>query len=307
MNAGLVVVGDGVDDLGGDLRDELESPRPIHADAPPVGVNVEVVDDVGPDRTRSTVRRMLRARGLHSTRTAESAIDGFARSPWAAAEAVHWGLKMEGRRRDVHLDEVRRALATLGADRLLPDETASARDGVAALLAAERPISQAELAKRADISTQTWRNHRDGLVTIDIVREVEEGWRIALPFREERGKEVDVADPPWYLRAESSDASGRHGVRKATDVLNWLVLERGQADTSAMFDEDTALGRAFELVDYGSARLPRGAVDVDVVEDILRDWGLPPDLLLAGCRGSPTPPSRATARMGTSTVQTSLV
>jgi hypothetical protein len=307
MNAGIVVVGDGVDGLADDLTAAVESPRPVRDDAPPIGIDVEVVQEVDQTRTAATVRRMLRAKGIRSTRAAESVISGFTRSPWAAAEAIDRGLGREGTRREVYLDEVRRALATLGRDQLLPDETPAARDGVVELLAADEPISQAELAKRAGFSTQTWRNNRESLITADIVRETAQGWRIALPFRDERGEDVNVADPPWYLKAESSRPLDNYDARKATDVLDWLVVDRGQADPSEMFDEETALGRAFEVIDYHGARFLRGAVEPGVVEDLLRDWGLPPDLLLAGCGGTPRPPSTATARMGESTRQTTLI
>jgi hypothetical protein len=225
-------------------------------------------------------------------------LTGVTSTPWAAAEAIHWGLEREDRPRDVHLDEIRRALGTLDADRILDEQPRSARQGVAALLDADRPLSQAELADRAGISSQSWRNHRAGLVAADWVRETPDGWRVALPFRSERGDETPVSDPPWYLQADH-DRGGRDR-RKSADVLAWLRYERGALDAG-----DDALDHALELTDDG---LPRCAVDPAAARDALDAAGVPPDLVLAGCGGDAgRPPSTATAALGRSTRQTTLV
>jgi len=294
--AGIVVCGDGVESLADDVVDAVDAPRPLHDDAPPIGVDVDVSVGARDGRIKSTARRMLRSRGLRPTLVATAALAGFVASPWSAADAVHWGLSLEADRRDVHLDEVRRALASLDVDRLLPDAAPAARAGVGALLDADGPISQAELARRADISTQSWRNHRDALAAAGVVRETADGWRLCLPFRSERYDD-DVDGAPWWL----GDGADR---RDPTDVLGWLA-DRGWIDWSRTLD-DGPIGRAFDVVGPPGEGLPRGAVDVDVASDAIDAVGLPPGLVLAGCGGASTSPAPATASMGTSTRQSTL-
>ena len=303
MKAGLVVVGNGVEDLADNLIDELEEPRPLRDDAPPIGADVSVVRGVTDDRLAATARRMLREKKLRPTRTATAALAGFCASPWAVAYAIDRGLDPEDHRREVYLDEVRKALATLDSRRLVPGTSLKARDGLAALLAAEQPISQAELARRADISTQTWRNHREGLVALDVVRETDDGWRVSLPFSDERGEDVDVADPPWWLMGTSERGDRRH--RKPTDVLWWLA-ERGHLDWARTSDPDDPVGAAFEIIGPPGKGVPCGAVDRDVATAALQAAGVPAGLVHAGCGGAATGPPPATARMGESTRQTSL-
>jgi len=307
--AGIVVVGDGVEDLADEVVDAVESSRPTHPDAPPIGVDVNVVEGARDERIASTVRRALRARGLRPTPTATATLVGFVASAWSAADAVLTGLEREVDRRAVYLDEVRRALSALDEDRLLPESTPSTRAGLAALVDADGPISQAELARQADITAQSWRDNRDALVAADLVREVEDGWRLTLPFRSERwDDDVDMPGAPWWLQAEPARrGDGGREVRKATDVLEALA-ERGLVDWSridwtASTDADDPVRRAFAVDD--EHRVPLGALDERVAVDALESIGLPPGLVLAGCGGTgSTPP--ATATMGTTTRQMAL-
>lgn len=309
--AGIVVVGDGVEDLGEEVVDAIESPRPTHPDAPPIGVDVDVVTGARDDRVAATVRRALRARGLRPTPTATATIVGFVGSGWAAADAVLTGLETEDDRRDVHLDEVRRALSALDADRLLPDAATSARSGLAALVDADRPISQAELARRAGISAQSWRNHRDVLVALDLVRETEDGWRLTLPFRSERREDdVDVDDPPWWLRAETDGIeTPNRDVRKPLDVLEHALvwgLGEPQMPRSRSGDPDDPLRRAFQVVERDGCEFLLGNVDAGVAMDALNAIGMPPGLVFAGCGAGATAPPTSTSTMGTTSRQTTL-
>jgi len=238
---------------------------------------------------------MLRARGLRPTPATVAVLAGVALTPWAAAEAVHWGLEREDRRREVHLDEVRQALATLGPDRILDESPRSARAGVAALLDADRPLSQTELADRAGISAQSWRNHRDALIAADWVRETPDGWRVSLPFRSERDDAPAVADPPWW----STDAA-----QHASDVLTWFHYDR-EGIAGDPLDPDDALGHALEVSEHG---LPRAATDPDAARAALEGSSVPPDLVLSRCGSSSRrTTTTATVAMGRSTTQTSLV
>ena len=297
----MLVHGGNVESLSDDLVERLSDPVDVHPDAPDLRLDVDV--RVGTDRHRlaSTARRMLRSRGLRPTATATAVLAGMVADPWVLADSIHWGLARETPARDVHLDEVRAVLATADSTRLLPDASPAARAGVAELARASEPLSQAELCRRAGISTQSWRNHRDGLVAADWVRETERGWRLALPFGSERGDDVDVANPPWWLKTEAGEWGdfGRDG-RRAADVVDWLLLDRDLLDdVGRLNDPDDPVGELYDALRDGEL------ADRELVDDVLRELGVPPALVRAGCGVAPPLPEPATASVGPSTRQTS--
>lgn len=75
--------------------------------------------------------------------------------------------------------------------------------------------------RRADVSGQTWRNHRDRLTALGTVRETDGGWRLALPFR--ASDEYDVR--PWFVKTNDESelpfvvALRSPGTRLATQLL----------------------------------------------------------------------------------------
>ena len=119
------------------------------------------------------------------------------------ARAVH-NLESETKApdREIRLDEVRYALSTLAAKRLLPAMSKPALSRtVHTLLVAETPLIQSELADRAAVSTRWIRDHIEHLAAFDFVRQTDAGWRFALPFHtdEERGKTIHS----WFVSSES--------------------------------------------------------------------------------------------------------
>jgi len=285
----IVVAGDGVTDLVDDLADDLGSPRELHPDAPEIGVRIPV-REAARAATARTVQRVLARKRMRPTRESVDLLHGFASDPYATAEALSRRLEPEGQRREIYLDEVRTALSTLDADRLLPDAAASARAGVAELLDADRPISQAELARRAEISTQSWRNHRDALVESGVVQEDGDGWRVCLPFnsddRDERHRDLAEILPWWLLESPSGTFHAARELRSANDVLYEWSLE---------WDVSSEAIEAF---------VGGGPPDVGAIVD---DLGVGPiwKLVCAACQLTDDPPP-VEAEMGTTTRQTTL-
>lgn len=219
----IVVVGDGVTDLEDELAARLDRPREVHPDAPEFGVRIPIVE-ASRTATSQSVSRILREKRMRPTREAVDVLHGFASDPYAAAEGLNRALEAEESRREIHLDEARRALASLETSRLLPDAAPSERKGVAELLRADEPLSQAELCRRADISTQSWRNHRETLEAVGLVTETGEGWRVCLPFAEERYGDVD-AFLPWFLAEEAGESTLSRSNRQPVSVLQELVFD----------------------------------------------------------------------------------
>ncbi|MFW6435969.1 MAG: winged helix-turn-helix domain-containing protein, partial [Halovenus sp.] len=90
------------------------------------------------------------------------------------------------------LDEVRVALSHLDADRFPPDAPPTVSKALAALLRTAHPLTQTELAAKADVSARSIRRHLDALEALDLVRDVEDGgYRLALPNSDdERGRSI---------------------------------------------------------------------------------------------------------------------
>lgn len=258
----IVLVGDGIDGLEEELAAHLDRPRELHPDAPEFGVCIPIREASRSATARAT-QRLLSTKQLKVTREAVDLLHGFASDVYAVVAGLNRGLNPEAQPREIHLDEVRLALATLDENQLLPEASQTARKGVAALLEAERPLSQAELARRAGISTQSWRNHREALADAGVVQEGSEGWRVCLPFREERW--IDVEDVlPWYLLddPEKQGATSRE-LRKPLDVLYEFASDWMNA------------GRASEAVEAFvlSGKWPP---DEETVQSAIADLGLLP-------------------------------
>jgi hypothetical protein len=176
---------------------------------------------------------MLKTKNIRPTPATITLFQTFASSPYAVAEAIRW-LGTEDQPRQVRLDEVRVALSNLDEHRLLGDVPPTASKAVAALLTATAPLSQSELANVADVSTRSLRRHLDTLVALDLVRETDNGYRIALPFSEtERGEQIvpeavdgdDSAQDVFFevaVTTVASDEAGRLG--DPTDPLGALFF-----------------------------------------------------------------------------------
>jgi len=192
---------------GPGLESALRSPGELQED----GTNFAAFDvplSIGTDRdtdaTRAVVRRMC---GHKNTRPTEIAVRLFATctgSVFDAARALnHLGAEPADMPRPIRLDEVRRALATAPADRLLADAPSrSAGSLLKTMLNTTETLNQAELANRAGVSTQTVRNTADILEALALVERTEGGpgepveWRCSLPTRDERGERGSAALDP---------------------------------------------------------------------------------------------------------------
>ncbi|PGF13796.1 hypothetical protein CP556_25035 [Natrinema sp. CBA1119] len=276
----FVLVGNGLANLEDELAAHLEGPRELHEDAPEFGVRIPI-GTATRQATARAVQQLLSWKGMRPSREAVDVLHGFASDPYAVCEGLNRALEHESKSRGIHLDEVRRALSVLDEDRLLPEAAPAARKGVAALLEADRPISQAELARRAGISTQSWRNHREALVEAGIIQKSSGGWRVCLPFSSERGRDIE-AFLPWFL-VENPQINGmKRSTRHPTDVLMELVFQFGAEATGAI--EEFAY----------SGKWPPEPEDVDGTIEAL-EVGPIWELICAGCGdGSDIPPTEVT-------------
>lgn len=152
----------------------------------------------------TAVNRVGASKNLEETRATVSTLAALLGSVHDVAAAI-WGLGAEDEVRDLDLAELRPALGRLPSDRILPDAGGrTVSRVVAALLAADEPVSASTLADRADVSTQSIRDNRDLLEAVGLVDVDEQGpgraslWRFRLPFRSERFDEVPERDASEY-------------------------------------------------------------------------------------------------------------
>jgi len=127
------------------------------------------------------VRFALDAKNIRVNERAVSVLHALVKTPYAVTRALAQ-LAVEDRRREVRADDLRYALSHLDADEILADLSPTVGRLVAALITAEKPLTQAALADEAGVSTQSVRNHRDKLTALDIVHVEGTEWRLALSF-----------------------------------------------------------------------------------------------------------------------------
>lgn len=234
LDGSIVISGHGVEDLQDELRYWLQNPKEIRADAPEFAVHIPLRVGDSPLMTRRVAKQMGEHKNLDVDRKCWAALHGFVKSPYGAAEAMN-NLQTEAIRREMFLDEIRVAVGSLDDDQLLEDGNRSGQAGLIALLRADEPISQAELARRAGITSQSWRNNRDALISAGLVTETEDGWRLTLPFADERYEDTDV-DISWIIDPETDRVAGDDDSRLQEDYVEVLAAELGMLGNAIVDD-----------------------------------------------------------------------
>jgi hypothetical protein len=203
----FVLVGKSVSSLADSLRRQLAN-QEVHDDAPEFGVRVPV--EIADERRHiaQTVKCMCDQKSIRPTRAATSMLGAFTGTPYDVARALHnLGSETKAPGRRIRLDEVRYALSTLDTDRILPamEKPALSKLGHA-LLVAETPLVQSELAEWAGVSARSIRTHTERLAAFDFIRETDAGWRFVLPLRGD-GEHDEQGDDilPWFVATSDVD------------------------------------------------------------------------------------------------------
>ena len=227
----FVLVGKSVEGFADRLQRRLSNREP-RDDAPEFAIRVPIEIATERRHTAATVTVACRQKNLRPTRVATSMFAALAGTPYDVARAVHnLGSETKAPNREIRLDEVRYALSTLAAERLLPAMSKPALSRtVQTLLMAETPLTQSELAERADVSARSIRKHIKRLAAFDFVRRTDAGWRFALPFHidEKRGKTIY----PWFVAPSESDGKQGTLIREAiAEAIYDLLDAERYADT----------------------------------------------------------------------------
>jgi len=201
------LVGPGISSLAEELERSLDRPDQLQDDGEnfsPFVVDVDVVQGWRREAVAEVLSRLGRIKRLEATRRTTSVLHSICGSVYDVARAVYClGAERRGGRRDLDPAELRYALSQLPTDRVLPDADPAVSKIVAALLRCDRAVPAADLADRADVSTQSVRNHRETLEAVGLLTVEETGagkanaYRLRLPFKTERRS--DDAPLPEFI------------------------------------------------------------------------------------------------------------
>ena len=214
------------------LVDELEALEP-HEDAPEFAIPV-TFRQVTRDTLATATERVLERRNITVTEQSISVLHTLVESPFRVTRALNT-LSKSREVREIEPSELRFALQQLSADNVMPRAPRSVGQIMMALLEATEPISQSELADRADVTGQTIRNRTEELTETGLVE-----W-----------KKTPTGAKEWLVRISSTSVSMLD--EKETDEV--LVGSRpkqtaiGDAGEVTQLDTDTHDGSSGDADD----------------------------------------------------------
>jgi len=187
------------------------SPSEVREDAPEIGVRVSVQSSTSREQYAAVIADALEAKNLRTTPEAVSVLHGLCRSPLAVANGIARAIEPENDARHIRSVELRRVIATLSSEQVLRDASLTPRKSLVALAAAEGPLTQSELAERADVSARSLRDHLPDLVDAGIVATTEAGCRLQLSFEETDRADEEIPEryrdiyPKWVTDPTTSN------------------------------------------------------------------------------------------------------
>ena len=171
-----------------------------HEDAPEIRLRCTVHTRPTRRQVAETTRRMLATKDLEPTAEAISLLHALARTPFDVADALE-RLADDNGDREVDVAEVRYALTTLDAGRLLreyDDRCTTPRKVLAALLDATTPLSRAALAEAAGVSQRSLAEHCGDLEAVGLVEATDAGrYELALSGHDADGDRYADRTPYW--------------------------------------------------------------------------------------------------------------
>jgi hypothetical protein len=277
----IVIVGPGVDDFAVDLERTLDE-RSEHEDAPEFAVEVPIKTGATHADWHETLRRVAGYKGLTVSDEAVRTARALTGTPFDIARAITRGLSAEGQSRELRPDELRRGLSLLPEERILPAQRPTVQAIVHTLLRHNEPVPTDILVEAADVTRQSLRNNRAGLVGLRLVEQTETGWRVCLsPSYDEptewprsAGELWSVLDSLYGLAMEVLPAKALSGDHPVTDKLHepgvpslselgdsWDLLDRWYPVVKALAEKDLHTCHEGQLGSVKQASVPRPSAD----------------------------------------------
>jgi len=264
----IVMVGPGVDDFAVDLERALDE-RSEHEDAPEFAVEVPIKTGATHADWCETFRRVAGYKRLTVSDEAVRTARALTGTPFDIARAITKGLSTESQSRELRPDELRRGLSLLPEERILPAQRPTVQAIVHTLLRCDEPVPTDILVEAADVTRQSVRNNRAGLVGLRLIEQTESGWRVCLSasydepteWPRSTGEMWSVLDSLYGLAMESLPISALSGGHPIVDRLHrpgvppldelasswelldsWLDVVRAVEGTESVLRESTQLG-----------------------------------------------------------------
>jgi hypothetical protein len=202
----VVIRGGGAPRLKSALTAELESYESV-SDAPEFEVPI-TVRNITRETVAIAAERVLKRKRMTPTQDVVSLLYALVESPFRVTRSLQW-LETAPTTREITVSELRVALQRVPANDLLPQLPRSIGQIVEALLPVTEPITQSELATRADVTAQTIRNYEDAMESLGVVTYERTGngkkWRVTLPSDPEQDGTSIAIEPESALDELISD------------------------------------------------------------------------------------------------------
>jgi len=229
----IVVRGGSATRVESDLETELEAFETVE-DAPEFAIPI-TIRKVTRDDVASAADRVLDRKNINLIQTAVPILDRLVDSPFGITRVLRC-LDNPSDRRDIELNELRYALQLLSGDDLLSDQPRSVGRVIKALLNASGPVTQTELADRANVTTQTIRNHESiikstGFVQCEKTESGKKNWSIALSTDSEQD------EAPRSCSQQSGERT-KYEVLVGDDPMQVSILDTKEFNSNMAVEND---------------------------------------------------------------------
>lgn len=258
----MVIRGGGATRLPPALISKLQSYE-LHEDAPEFTIPITIQKPARETVTEAATR-VLDEKNIQLTENAVSVLYAVIDSPFDVVHALEQ-LDSEHESRDITSVDLRYVLQYLDADDVLSGLPRSVGEIMISLFEATEPISQAELAERADKTGTTIRNHEDPLLQSGLARLNEKSsgkkeWRASLSFAHEHGRTVFPDSCSKSLAGLVSDIVGidRHWCECSGDCVT--ALREGDLNDLTESCSVSRWGRVYAALTNSEALYDQGQV-----------------------------------------------
>jgi hypothetical protein len=221
----LVIRGNSAPRLRSALITELKSSEPV-SDAPEFQLPI-TIRNITRENVTVAAERVLERKQITLTQDAISILYAVVGSPYRVTKALQC-LETSPEPREISPSELRVALRRLSAGDLFSELPKSIGQIVEALLTVTEPITQSELATRADVTSQTIRNYEDAMNSLRLIEYERttsgKEWRVTLPFQWEQDDMI--------LPTESEDTLDELISEQCECPETCVSRERKQSDTN---------------------------------------------------------------------------
>ncbi|MFC6875266.1 hypothetical protein [Halobellus marinus] len=181
---GFTIVGDGVTELQSSLATDFQTPYTVHDEAPEIAIQIPVHN-----RTRmrsaseTAIRQALSEQESSLQPLCKLLIHAYTGTPYDAARVAQYLSTAYQDLADLTPTELHTGIATLGRNRIFPDENPTISSVTHALLQTGPTLSQADAAEAADVKPRSLRRNETRLSELGLLNETNPEWVLSIPLQ----------------------------------------------------------------------------------------------------------------------------